>query len=176
MQKHWYGPLIKFKEITNAHSLVAGLFTAGFCLYVFYYCSTLQHLDLKLNLWPLHSNSNNRQVEGGCYINKCNVNKCKNVWGFKWGKRTKGSFLLKSSSMCACRCCNTKCKCHPVTAALKTPSLVVFNFPLLVILYNADLDFPPRLPSSHNCAVTVETSARCRDAARCDRKRIYSVF
>lgn len=71
--------------------------------------------------------------------------------------------------MSAYRCFNTECKCNLLTAVLKTPGLV-FNFPLLLMLYNADLDFPPRLPSSHNCAVAVETSARCRDADRCDKK------
>lgn len=42
-------------------------------------------------------------------------------------------------------------------------SLVVLNVLLVVILYNADLDFPLRLPSSHICAVAVETSERYRE-------------
>lgn len=59
---------------------------------------------------------------------------------------------------------NTLCK---LTASL----CFVFNFfaSFLSTPYDADLDFPPRLASMHDCAVAVETKAGCD---RCDRAGI----
>ncbi len=85
--------------------------------------------------------------------------------------------LLKSSCMSARRCFNTECKCRLLTAALETPSHVVFNFSTSLHTVqrwpwiSSEASVFPQL-----CRLPWKLGGEMQRCSQMWQKRIYSVF